>query len=83
MESNHNTILDMGKMRKNFWIIRYENSTLEKQIEIQYWFPNNGEPNSSNSVFNSQPEFIDSLLKNKEPTLIFNSRNYRPDFKLT
>ncbi len=60
-----------------------ENSTLEKQIEIQYWFPNNGDPNSSNSVFNSQPEFIDSLLKNKEPTLIFNSRNYRPDFKLT
>jgi hypothetical protein len=31
----------------------------------------------------SQPEFIDSLLKNKEPTLIFNSRNYRPDFRLT
>jgi hypothetical protein len=60
-----------------------ENSTLEKQIEIQYWFPNNGDANSSNSVFNSQPEFIDSLLKNKEPTLIFNSRNYCPDFKLT
>jgi len=60
-----------------------ENSTLEKQIEIQYWFPNNGDPNSSNSVFNSQPEFIDSLLKNKELTLIFNSRNYHPDFKLT
>ena len=53
-----------------------ENSTLEKQIEIQYWFPNNGDPNSSNSVFNSQPEFIDSLLKNKEPTLIFSSRNF-------
>ena len=35
------------------------------------------------TVFNSQPEFIDSLLKNKEPTLIFNSRNYRPDFRLT
>jgi hypothetical protein len=60
-----------------------ENFTLEKQIKIQYWFPNNGDPNSSNSVFNSQPEFINSLLKNKEPTLIFNSRNYRPDFKLT
>jgi hypothetical protein len=60
-----------------------ENSTLEKQIKIQYWFPNNGDPNSSNSVFNSQPEFIDSLLKNKEPTLIFISRNYRPDFSLT
>jgi hypothetical protein len=40
-----------------------ENSTLEKQIEIQYWFPNNSYPNSSNSVFNSQPELIDSLLK--------------------
>jgi hypothetical protein len=38
-------------------------------IEIQYWFPNNGDPNSSNSVFNSQPEFIDPLLKNKAPTL--------------
>jgi hypothetical protein len=60
-----------------------ENSTLEKQIEIQYWFPNNGDPNPSNSVFNSQPEFIDSLSKNKEPTLIVNSRNYRPDFRFT
>jgi hypothetical protein len=60
-----------------------ENSTLEKQIKIQYWFPNNGDPNSSNSVFNSQLEFIDSLLKNKELTLIFNSRNNRPDFRLT
>ena len=60
-----------------------ENSTLEKQIEIQYWFPNNGDPNSSNSVFNSQPEYIDSLLKDQEPTLIFNSRNYCPDFRLT
>ncbi len=40
-------------------------------------------PNSSNSFFNPQPEFIDSLLKNKEPTLIFNSRNYHPDFRLT
>jgi hypothetical protein len=27
-----------------------ENSTLEKQIEIQFWFPNNGDPTSSNSV---------------------------------
>jgi len=60
-----------------------ENSTLKKQIEIQYWFPNNGDPNSSNSVFNSQPEYIDSLLKDQEPTLIFNSRNYCPDFRLT
>jgi hypothetical protein len=42
-----------------------ENSTLEKQTKIQYWFPNNGDPNSSNSVFNSQSEFIDSLLKTR------------------
>jgi hypothetical protein len=43
----------------------------------------NGDSNSLNSVFDSQPEFIDSLLKNKEPTFIFNSRNYHPDFRLT
>ncbi len=24
-----------------------ENSTLEKQIKIQYWFPETGDPNSS------------------------------------
>jgi hypothetical protein len=60
-----------------------ENSSLEKQIGIQYWFPNDSDPKSSNSVFNSQSEFIDSLLKNKEPTLIFNSSNYHPDFRLT
>ena len=60
-----------------------ENPTVEKHIEIKYWFPNNGDPTSSNSVFNSQSEFIDSLLKNKEPTLIFNSKNYAVDHKLT
>jgi hypothetical protein len=38
------------------------NPTIEKQIDIQYWFPSNGDPNSTNSVFISQPEFIDSLL---------------------
>jgi len=59
------------------------NSTVERQIDIQYWFPSNGDPTSSNSVFNSQLEFIDSLLKNKEPALIFRSSNYQPDYKLT
>ncbi len=48
----------------NVQIYESENSTLEKQIEIQYWFPNNGEPNSSNSVFNSQPEFTIELFAN-------------------
>jgi hypothetical protein len=69
--------------RQKIIIQRIGNSTLEKQVEIQYWFPNNGDPNSSNSILNSQPEFIYSLLKNKEPTLIFNSRNYCPDYRLT
>jgi len=32
------------------------NSTIERQIDIQYWFPSNGDPTSKNSVFNSQPE---------------------------
>jgi hypothetical protein len=64
---------------KNSIDIESVNSTLEKQIEFQYWFPNNSDPN----FFNSQPEFLDSLLKNKEPTLIFNSRNYHPDLRLT
>jgi hypothetical protein len=70
---------------KNYSLIdeESENPTIEKQIEIQYWFPSNGDPNSSNSVFHSQQEFIDSLLKNQEPTLIFNSRNYQLGYKLT
>jgi hypothetical protein len=45
-----------------------ENPTVEKQIEVQYWFPSHGDPIASNSVFNSQSEFVDSLLQNKEPT---------------
>jgi hypothetical protein len=30
-----------------------ENPTMEKQLEAQYWFPNNGAPSSSNYVFKS------------------------------
>jgi hypothetical protein len=59
-----------------------KNPTIEKQLEVQYWFPNHGYPIPSNSVINSQSEFIDSLLKNKELTLIFSPRNYQPDYKL-
>ena len=59
------------------------NSTVERQIDIQYWFPSNGDPTSSNFVFNYRPEFIDSLQKNKAPTLIFRSSNCQPDYKLT
>jgi hypothetical protein len=60
-----------------------EDPNVEEQVEIQYWFPNNGEPNSSNSVFHSQTEFIDALPKDKEPTLIYNSRNYVADYRIT
>jgi hypothetical protein len=59
-----------------------ENSTSEKQFEIQFGFIITV-TQIPQFFFNSQPEFIDSLLKNMEPTLIFNSRNYRPDFRLT
>jgi len=52
-----------------------EDPNVEEQVEIQYRFPNNGDPDSSNSVFHSQTEFIDALLKDKEPTLIYNSKN--------
>ena len=62
--------------------VESENESVEKQLDIQYWFPNNGDP-TSNSVFGSQNEFIDSLLQNKEPTLIFSSTNYRSDYKIT
>ena len=60
-----------------------EDPNVEEQVEIQYWFPNNGDPNSSNSVFHSQMEFINALLKDKEPTLIYNSRNYVADYRIT
>jgi hypothetical protein len=42
-----------------------ENPTMEKQLEVQYWFPNNGAPSSSNCVFNSQSELLISYLKTK------------------
>jgi hypothetical protein len=34
-------------------------------------------------VFHSQTEFIDALLKDKEPTLIYNSKNYVADYRIT
>ncbi len=59
------------------------NPGIENEINIQYQFPNNGGPNSSNSVFSSQSEFIDALIKAKEPTLLFTSKNYQADYRLT
>ncbi len=60
-----------------------EDATVENHVDIQYWFPNNGNPTCSNSVFHSQSDLVDALLNCKEPTLIFTSKNYQPDYKLT
>jgi len=60
-----------------------KNPNLESQVEIQYWFPNNGNPTGPNSVFYSQTALVDALINSKEPTLIFTSTNYQPDYKLT
>jgi hypothetical protein len=60
-----------------------ENSNKENHVDIQYWFPNNGNPTCSNSVFHSQADLVDALLNCKEPTLIFTSKNPQPDYKLT
>jgi hypothetical protein len=58
------------------------NPRIENEIDIQYWFPNNGKPNSSNSTFCSQSEFIDALIKAKEPIFHFTSKNYQADYKI-
>jgi hypothetical protein len=60
-----------------------EDATVENHVDIQYWFPNNGNPTCSNSGFHSQSDLVDALLTCKEPTLIFTSKNYQPDYKLT
>jgi hypothetical protein len=60
-----------------------EDPNVQEQVEIQYWFPNKGDLNSSNSVLHSQTEFINALLKDKEPTLIYNSMNYVADYRIT
>ncbi len=54
-----------------------QNPSLENQVEIQYWFPNNGDPNTSNSIFHSQSDLVDAMLKCREPTLLFTSKNYQ------
>ena len=36
-ELNHNTILDMGKMQKNTWIIRYIDSNNTIQVGLMSW----------------------------------------------
>ncbi len=38
------------------------NPMIENEIDIQYWSPNSVGPNSSNSIFCSQSEFIDALI---------------------
>jgi hypothetical protein len=58
------------------------NPEVEKQLDFQYWFSSVGEPANTISPF-SKSEFIDVLLKAKEPTMIFCSSNYQPDYKLT
>jgi hypothetical protein len=60
-----------------------EDPNVENHVDISYWFPNNGNPTCSNSVFHSQADLVDALLLSKEPTLIFTSKNYQPDFKVT
>ncbi len=42
----------------------YSGIIVEKgsQVEIQYWFPNNGNPTGPNSVFYSQTALIDALI---------------------
>ncbi len=58
------------------------NPEVEKQLDFQYWFPSVGEPKNTTSTFHSQSEFIDALLKSKEPTMIFYSSNFQTDYKL-
>jgi hypothetical protein len=60
-----------------------EDPNVENHVDIQYWFPNNGNPTCSNSVFHSQTDLVDAILHSKEPTLIFTSKNYQPDYKVT
>jgi hypothetical protein len=72
-----------NRLLKDSRIEESEDPNVEEQVEIQYWFPNNCDPNLSNSVFHSQTEFIDAFLKDKEPTLIYNSRNYVADYRIT
>jgi hypothetical protein len=55
----------------------------KNRLKFNNWFPNNGDPNNSNSIFNCQAELIDAILKSKEPTLIFTSKNYASDYKVT
>jgi hypothetical protein len=55
---------------------------VENHVDIQYWFPNNGNPTCSNSVFHSQAGLVDAMLHSKEQTLIFTLKNYLPDDKV-
>ena len=56
---------------------------IEEQFEFHYWFLSNGEPLNAVSTFNSQTEFIDALLKSKEPMMIFCSSRYKADYKFS
>jgi hypothetical protein len=56
-----------------------ENPNVENHVDIQFWFPNNGNLTCSNLVCHPQADLGDAPLNCKEPTLIFTSKNYQPD----
>jgi hypothetical protein len=58
------------------------NPEVGKQLDFQYWIPSVGEPTNTTSTFNSKSEFLDALIKSKEPIMIFCSSDYQPDYKL-
>jgi hypothetical protein len=41
---------------------------VKNHVDIQYWFPNNGNPTCSNSVFHSHADLVDAMILSKETT---------------
>jgi hypothetical protein len=40
-----------------------EDATVENHVDIQYWFPNNGNPTCFNSVFHSQSTLLQTHVR--------------------
>jgi hypothetical protein len=59
------------------------NPQIEKTMDFQYFFPSNGEPTERTATFNSDEEFLKAYFADRQPSMIFTSKNSLRDYELS
>jgi hypothetical protein len=52
-------------------------------MDFQYFFPSNGEPTERTATFNSDEEFLKAYFADRQPSMIFTSKNSLRDYELS